>query len=92
MDQADPIVAPLAGARIEMYLNGNEDQPELVAPLAGARIEILKSKVTIKGLQSLPSRERGLKFQIAPKVTQKALSLPSRERGLKSDRSSAAIL
>ena len=25
-------VAPLAGARIEMYLNGNEDQPELSLP------------------------------------------------------------
>ena len=34
-------VAPLVGAWIEMYLNGNEDQPELVAPLVGAWIEIL---------------------------------------------------
>ena len=34
-------VAPLVGAWIEMYLNGNEDQPELVAPLVGAWIEII---------------------------------------------------
>ena len=33
-------VAPLVGAWIEMYLNGNEDQPELVAPLVGAWIEM----------------------------------------------------
>ena len=35
----------------------------VVAPLAGARIEISDSYMRLKcGLQSLPSRERGLKF------------------------------
>ena len=34
-------------------------------------------------MQSLPSRERGLKFYILVLCTAKAASLPSRERGLK---------
>ena len=55
-------VAPLVGAWIEMYLNGNEDQPELVAPLVGAWIEIFCYGWNFCRSVSLPSWERGLKF------------------------------
>ena len=33
-------VAPLAGARIEIWFGTTPEQSDLVAPLAGARIEI----------------------------------------------------
>ena len=57
-------VAPLAGARIEI-VNGKLPQLKvLVAPLAGARIEIISAAHSKELLQSLPSRERGLKSQI----------------------------
>ncbi len=54
-----------------------------VAPLAGAWVEIYRKSTEAQWTQSLPSRERGLKYG------EKALwrcglwSLPSRERGLK---------
>ena len=55
-------VAPLAGARIEIALQQSDITSGTVAPLAGARIEIIKGiDVTVKGIASLPSRERGLK-------------------------------
>ena len=55
------VVAPLAGARIEI-----PDRPEVpaappVAPLAGARIEITRTHPGRRRRSSLPSRERGLK-------------------------------
>ena len=55
-----------------------------VAPLAGAWIEI--GSVFLHGclLESLPSRERGLKFVYLHAETVVLASLPSRERGLKS--------
>ena len=57
----------------------------LVAPFAGAWIEIPEDKdAKMKELESLPSRERGLKCQDKSKDRKQYKSLPSRERGLKS--------
>ena len=54
-----------------------------VAPFAGAWIEILPMQSLRSAGQSLPSRERGLKFPIQSVSALLPLSLPSRERGLK---------
>ena len=54
-------VAPLAGARIEIWLNAGVLAPVIVAPLAGARIEIIIFLNDSSDNTSLPSRERGLK-------------------------------
>ena len=57
------IVAPLAGAWIEMLSIDRLYSILYVAPLAGAWIEITqKYPTSIISIQSLPSRERGLKF------------------------------
>ena len=56
------MVAPLAGAWIEINEITSLRSREAVAPLAGAWIEIF---ITLKGEEpclSLPSRERGLKL------------------------------
>ena len=57
------LVAPLAGAWIEIekkYITGIVDQ---VAPLAGAWIEIRTIELNLDNYDgSLPSRERGLKL------------------------------
>ncbi len=59
-------VAPLAGARIEIVLNGFLDVLGFVAPLAGARIEIMDElPLDLSPKVSLPSRERGLKYRQA---------------------------
>ena len=59
---------------------------DLVAPLAGAWIEILYASAPVTSYcLSLPSRERGLKFESCLHRFRKIRSLPSRERGLKSD-------
>ena len=57
---------------------------ERVAPFAGAWIEIstVDDKEDAKD-QSLPSRERGLKFSRIWFFVRENKSLPSRERGLK---------
>ena len=54
-----------------------------VAPLAGAWIEIIASESCKEILQSLPSRERGLKYTLSRVTSRDLSSLPSRERGLK---------
>ena len=55
------LVAPFAGARIEICMAwGNADDME-VAPFAGARIEMYRSMHQWGIAASLPSRERGLK-------------------------------
>ena len=58
-------------------------QKHTVAPLAGARIEIQWDLHTASPAVSLPSRERGLKFNRIIQVQKILSSLPSRERGLK---------
>ena len=56
----------------------------VVAPLAGALIEIDGKEEMQKAMESLPSRERGLKFTDNGRLQGIFMSLPSRERGLKS--------
>ena len=60
--QLDQIVAPLAGAWIEMRNPSLAGMRTGVAPLAGAWIEIHKQILVRAGYLSLPSRERGLKL------------------------------
>ena len=55
-------VAPLAGARIEIKQYIDKISSTNVAPLAGARIEIYNLDYVFGWKESLPSRERGLKF------------------------------
>ena len=54
-------VAPLAGAWIEILEIISSCYDISVAPLAGAWIEIVLEISTLAGMESLPSRERGLK-------------------------------
>ena len=54
-----------------------------VAPFTGAWIEIAGRGRLDWPLSSLPSRERGLKFQSFRLLVPLLVSLPSRERGLK---------
>ena len=56
-------VAPFAGAWIEIYLKKHPQEIATVAPFAGAWIEILTKLEEDLGYRSLPSRERGLKYQ-----------------------------
>ena len=58
------LVAPLAGAWIEIDWKEAENRKEDVAPLAGAWIEIIIYKSKNGEFKSLPSRERGLKLSI----------------------------
>ena len=58
------VVAPLAGARIEIDIVSIGYWNATVAPLAGARIEISKGVDIDVEAMSLPSRERGLKFAL----------------------------
>ena len=81
----EKVVAPLAGAWIEIQRSVQTEAAHPVAPLAGAWIEIPVSLLAItSALPSLPSRERGLKSGTDDPVLSDSTSLPSRERGLKS--------
>ncbi len=56
----------------------------VVAPFAGAWIEIQKNNLPYDHYEgSLPSRERGLKYNKIIGKQETEVSLPSRERGLK---------
>ena len=55
------IVAPYAGAWIEIVVILSFMRFKIVAPYAGAWIEISQSNFGRKPLMSLPTRERGLK-------------------------------
>ena len=57
-------VAPLAGAWIEIDADDPFVQMTEVAPLAGAWIEIENTPAAYQSRESLPSRERGLKFTV----------------------------
>ena len=78
------LVAPLAGAWIEMRCNIARFCACIVAPLAGAWLEISAFRGSRLSIASLHSRERGLKLDNKFKVGAAKESLPSRERGLKS--------
>ena len=59
------LVAPFTGAWIEIGIWNGISSTASVAPFTGAWIEILaKTKAEKLGLMSLPSRERGLKYQL----------------------------
>ena len=78
------IVAPFAGAWIEIENPRRLLANMNVAPFAGAWIEILSYLLQLVGIvASLPSRERGLKFIKNTFGIKFDRSLPSRERGLK---------
>ena len=78
------LVAPYTGAWIEIQIRNLIREGKLVAPFAGAWIEIiLVPPCTEKYDQSLPSRERGLKYFYVGLILLEQKSLPSRERGLK---------
>ena len=56
------IVAPFAGAWIEMLNGVPISSAVVVAPFAGAWIEMTEAALPEDTPESLPSRERGLKF------------------------------
>ena len=77
-------VAPFAGAWIEILIGAFIFFIPVVAPFAGAWIEIEWCRCRHRGgAGSLPSRERGLKWESRDRLDAVVLSLPSRERGLK---------
>ena len=76
-------VAPFTGAWIEMPSPAVRAVMHEVAPFTGAWIEIAGRGRLDWPLSSLPSRERGLKFQSFRLLVPLLVSLPSRERGLK---------
>ena len=77
-------VAPFAGAWIEIVCSNVVFIMPQVAPFAGAWIEIGFNTVFAPfGSTSLPSRERGLKYNRLCRARGLCRSLPSRERGLK---------
>ena len=78
-------VAPFTGAWIEMKSIPNMRTWPGVAPFTGAWIEISATMACPASCPSLPSRERGLKYQTLDTARITLASLPSRERGLKSD-------
>ena len=80
------MVAPLAGAWIEIELNITFDISDtLVAPLAGAWIEISKNLVfLIRQLSVAPLAGAWIEIYASAAVLgSRLMSLPSRERGLK---------
>ena len=81
-----PVVAPFTGAWIEIVGRGCAPSRSSVAPFTGAWIEMTMSASWWMGWMSLPSRERGLKWQADRQGQGARQSLPSRERGLKSVR------
>ena len=58
-------VAPFAGAWIEISISADQNRFWRVAPFAGAWIEIaVRQNSAYRRVASLPSRERGLKFNV----------------------------
>ena len=77
------LVAPFAGAWIEIAREQPDKYFGSVAPFAGAWIEMRKRCSPRYQSRSLPSRERGLKCRRNGESARRIPSLPSRERGLK---------
>ena len=77
------VVAPLAGARIEIPLHTEADTVYLSLPSRERGLKYCTGYRGTRSRWSLPSRERGLKciYQKTREVIEQ--SLPSRERGLK---------
>ncbi len=59
----DSFVAPFVGAWIEILLKSYMESKVKVAPFVGAWIEIRKATKDIATYASLPSWERGLKYE-----------------------------
>ena len=78
-------VAPLVGAWIEIdrFRSVGSGGLGYVAPLVGAWIEIHLLEYDHIALRSLPSWERGLKYNSGSLSMIDTVSLPSWERGLK---------
>ena len=76
-------VAPYTGAWIEIVVVQPRAALISVAPYTGAWIEINSGSPDIKAPVSLPTRERGLKYEDLPGKPHVVESLPTRERGLK---------
>ena len=83
-DGAKELVAPYAGAWIEIMNMMEFYIGALVAPYAGAWIEICVGSGVVTVCWSLPTRERGLKLWYVGLFSHLFMSLPTRERGLKS--------
>ena len=77
------MVAPLAGARIEMYRLAKSSGEGIVAPLVGAWIEIECYRQENRYIPVAPLA--GARIEITRRRSGRAgaMSLPSRERGLK---------
>ena len=78
------VVAPLAGAWIEISITGFIFNSSFVAPLAGAWIEILSAVIQYCRLPVAPLAGAWIEIRPEQEITCTARSLPLRERGLKS--------
>ena len=83
LTESEELVAPFAGARIEILIKKGYVGLRAVAPFAGARIEMLNGVPISSAVVVAPFA--GARIEICMTVTQWELqsSLPSRERGLK---------
>ena len=77
-------VAPLVGARIEIFKSFGITREIVVAPLVGARIEIVFGAAYRYRLTVAPLVGARIEMFVPPVSRFKPLSLPSWERGLKS--------
>ena len=77
------LVAPHAGAWIEILSCFTSSSVPSVAPHAGAWIEIVEHGLSGTVLPSRPTRARGLKSNASGKGPGAGLSRPTRARGLK---------
>ena len=78
------LVAPLAGARIEIVMKYLTEKDRYVAPLAGARIEIYSYTVRSNKNRVAPLAGARIEIPVRLTISDHIVSLPSRERGLKS--------
>ena len=77
------LVAPLAGAWIEILDSYINDLTYVVAPLAGAWIEIFFPEILKKMALVAPLAGAWIEIMITCQKIECIKSLPSRERGLK---------
>ena len=78
------IVAPLAGAWIEILITGRTEKVVKVAPLAGAWIEISVQDKLVASDPVAPLAGAWIEIPMRIFRCFRDMSLPSRERGLKS--------
>ena len=90
-DRIVSVVAPFAGARIEIHRRSVKSWAETVAPFAGARIEILQFLEFLHFSIVAPFAGARIEIKSCCKVYCDIVSLPSRERGLKFESGSQKI-